>query len=334
MSTVLEQRSLPRRRGAPACPGSRSRRASLPSTSPRSSALAHALARRGLRARPDHPRGRSLFLALAERARARGGGAPGGAAVGGLLLVGGSRALSASANPSRSRSSRRRRIIPVIAGAVLVLGGVPALRAPRVSDPLPRLPHPAARASSLEIGDGAAQAIRVGVVAAILLGAGLRRGARGVVLDVGGHQMLVADACSGMNSIVSLAALTLLYTHLTGPSRPRALRLVLLASVVPDRHRRQRRCACSRWCSSPTTSATTRPRARCTPPPGLLVFVVAFLLLAGLDSLVRTHAVAAPRGRRRGRADCSPSCTADRSTSCRIVVAALMIGCGPRCAAR
>ena len=41
---------------------------------------------------------------------------------------------------------------------------------------------------------------------------------QGVVLLVGDHEMLVADACSGLNSLYSLCALSLLYTHLTGPS--------------------------------------------------------------------------------------------------------------------
>ncbi|HET7730763.1 MAG TPA: EpsI family protein, partial [Usitatibacter sp.] len=54
----------------------------------------------------------------------------------------------------------------------------------------------------------------------------------GVVLDVAGHGMLVADACSGLNSIYSLFALGLLYTHVTG--RPSAARTALtMAAIVP-----------------------------------------------------------------------------------------------------
>jgi exosortase B len=54
----------------------------------------------------------------------------------------------------------------------------------------------------------------------------------GVTLTVGSHEMLVADACAGMASLTSLAAIVLLYAHLTG----RALRVraaLLLAAVVP-----------------------------------------------------------------------------------------------------
>ncbi len=54
----------------------------------------------------------------------------------------------------------------------------------------------------------------------------------GVVLLVGDHEMLVADACSGVNSLYSLAALSLLYTHLTGPSSKARVAL-LLAAMVP-----------------------------------------------------------------------------------------------------
>jgi EpsI family protein len=44
--------------------------------------------------------------------------------------------------------------------------------------------------------------------------------------------MLVADACSGLNSLYSLFALGLLYAHLTGPSRPARI-AILLVSVIP-----------------------------------------------------------------------------------------------------
>jgi exosortase B len=54
----------------------------------------------------------------------------------------------------------------------------------------------------------------------------------GVVLTVDGHDMLVADACSGLNSIFSLFALALLYTHVTRPHRPLRTAL-LLAGIVP-----------------------------------------------------------------------------------------------------
>ena len=54
----------------------------------------------------------------------------------------------------------------------------------------------------------------------------------GVVLTIGEHEMLVADACSGMNSLYTLFALGFLYTHLVGP-RSIARTLLVLAAVVP-----------------------------------------------------------------------------------------------------
>jgi exosortase len=54
----------------------------------------------------------------------------------------------------------------------------------------------------------------------------------GVVLSIGQYQMLIADACSGMNSIYSLAALGFLYLYLTA-SRNHTRTALLLASIVP-----------------------------------------------------------------------------------------------------
>ncbi len=54
----------------------------------------------------------------------------------------------------------------------------------------------------------------------------------GVVLLVGDHEMLVADACSGLNSLYSLCALSLLYTHLTPPAGKARVAL-MLAAMVP-----------------------------------------------------------------------------------------------------
>ncbi len=54
----------------------------------------------------------------------------------------------------------------------------------------------------------------------------------GVVLALGPYRLLVADACTGLHSLVFLTALGLLYLHLTGP-RPRWHRALLVALLVP-----------------------------------------------------------------------------------------------------
>lgn len=50
----------------------------------------------------------------------------------------------------------------------------------------------------------------------LLYAAGYPVGRTGVMLTVGQYQLLVADACSGLNSMYSLSALGLLYLHLMG----------------------------------------------------------------------------------------------------------------------
>jgi exosortase B len=54
----------------------------------------------------------------------------------------------------------------------------------------------------------------------------------GVILMIGQYQMLVTDACSGLNSLYSLAALAFLYLYLTGPGTP-VRSAALLASIAP-----------------------------------------------------------------------------------------------------
>lgn len=71
-----------------------------------------------------------------------------------------------------------------------------------------------------------------GLVEHILYAAGYPIGRSGVVLTVGDYQLLVADACSGLNSMFSLSAMGLLYVYL----RRRQSWLhdgLLLASLLP-----------------------------------------------------------------------------------------------------
>lgn len=54
---------------------------------------------------------------------------------------------------------------------------------------------------------------------------------RGVLLIIGDYKLLVADACSGMRSIINLMALIILYIYLQKVSIPR--RVIILASIIP-----------------------------------------------------------------------------------------------------
>jgi exosortase B len=57
-------------------------------------------------------------------------------------------------------------------------------------------------------------------------------GRSGVMITVGPYELLVADACSGLNSMLSLAALGALFIHLKG-SGGRLHAALLVASIVP-----------------------------------------------------------------------------------------------------
>ena len=54
----------------------------------------------------------------------------------------------------------------------------------------------------------------------------------GVVLTIGAYSLLIADACSGLNSMVALSGIGLLYVHLAGHAS-RAHNVALLLSILP-----------------------------------------------------------------------------------------------------
>ena len=126
-------------------------------------------------------------------------------------------------------------VIPVAAGAMLLLRGVQGLRA--LAFPILFLaflvPMPGF------VLDFAGVPLKELVSASVewllrLLSYPVER--EGVVLWVGEHQMLVADACSGLNSLYSLLALGLLYAHVTDRKAVRshaARTAVLLLAVLP-----------------------------------------------------------------------------------------------------
>lgn len=55
----------------------------------------------------------------------------------------------------------------------------------------------------------------------------------GVMISVGPYQLLVADACSGLNSMFSLAALGTLFIHIVAAQRRAVHVAVLVASIIP-----------------------------------------------------------------------------------------------------
>ncbi len=119
----------------------------------------------------------------------------------------------------------------VVAGAVLLTAGRPGLRQVgfAVVYLLFMVPLPGV------LVDAATGPLKqwISVIAeSVLYAAGYPIARSGVVISIGQYQMLVADACSGLHSMFSLAALGTLFIHLAGhPGRGH--RLLMLAAVLP-----------------------------------------------------------------------------------------------------
>jgi exosortase B len=70
------------------------------------------------------------------------------------------------------------------------------------------------------------------IVEQVLYSAGYPIARSGVVLNIGQYQLLIADACSGLNSMVALTCVGLLYVYLSRPSS-RFHAAILLAMALP-----------------------------------------------------------------------------------------------------
>ena len=184
-------------------------------------------------------------------------------------------------------------LLPVAAGTLLAMCGWRALR--RLAFALALLafvvPVPG---FILDAITGPLKTAVSASVAVLLHALGYPIERAGVVLQMGDHQLLVADACSGMNSIYSLIALSLVYVHLTGPSPRGRLPLVLLG-VVPiailANVVRVATLALVAWhFGDGAAEGFVHGFA------GILVFAVAVMMLVGWDRVVRTK-LSSPRRR-------------------------------------
>jgi exosortase B len=104
-------------------------------------------------------------------------------------------------------------LAPILAGVLLAMRGWPALRASWfmllfIAFLVP-LPGFFVDALTLPLKQNVSE-----IAAQILYAAGYPIAHAGVILNVGQYQLLVADACSGLNSMFSLSALGLLYLYL------------------------------------------------------------------------------------------------------------------------
>lgn len=122
-------------------------------------------------------------------------------------------------------------LTPIVAGTLLAMRGLPAVRA--MWFPLFfvafMVPLPGFFVDALT---GPLKEHVSVIVEQILYTAGYPIARTGVMLTIGQYQMLVADACSGLNTMFSLSALGLLFMYLT--ARTSVLHnLIMLASILP-----------------------------------------------------------------------------------------------------
>jgi len=122
-------------------------------------------------------------------------------------------------------------LAPVLAGALIAMRGWPAVRA--LWFPLLfvvfMVPLPGFFVDALT---GPLKQQVSEFAADILYAAGYPIARSGVVLTIGQYQLLVADACSGLHSIISLIALGLLFMYLTARHNlPH--NMIMLAGILP-----------------------------------------------------------------------------------------------------
>jgi exosortase B len=121
--------------------------------------------------------------------------------------------------------------IPVIIGCVLLLAGWPVLRI--LAFPIGFLLF------AVPVPDWAVDAATVplkvfvsDLVSGILYAAGYPVAQNGVMIMIGAYQVLVKDACSGMNSIFALSAIGIFYAYVfRWDTKIRSL--ILLAAIIP-----------------------------------------------------------------------------------------------------
>lgn len=122
-------------------------------------------------------------------------------------------------------------LLPILAGTLLAMRGWASLRAMwfALLFVVFLIPFPDVFVDSVT---GPLKQNVSAIAEQVLYSAGYPVARNGVVLTVGQYQMLVADACSGLNSMFSLSALGLLYLHLMG-RKSRLHNAIIVASILP-----------------------------------------------------------------------------------------------------
>jgi len=174
--------------------------------------------------------------------------------------------------------------VPVFAGTVLLLLGWRAMA--RLRLPLVFLiflvPLPGFVVVSIT---GPLKSMVSQMVESVLYELGYPIARSGVMLSIGQYQLLVTDACSGLNSLYTLAALGLLYLYLTASGNI-ARTVCLLASILPI-------ALAANFVRVLILTLITFhwgdevAQSFLHGFAGMTLFVIALLLLLGLDALLR-----------------------------------------------
>lgn len=119
----------------------------------------------------------------------------------------------------------------VVAGALLLLKGTPALRLAwfPVLYFIFMIPLPGILVDAIT---GSLKGWIANIVESLLYTAGYPIARSGVILSVGPYQLQVADACSGLNSMFSLSALGTLFMYMMG-QKSKVHTAVMLLSILP-----------------------------------------------------------------------------------------------------
>lgn len=119
----------------------------------------------------------------------------------------------------------------VVAGALLLLKGTPALRLAwfPVLYFIFMIPLPGILVDAIT---GSLKGWIANIVESLLYTVGYPIARSGVILSVGPYQLQVADACSGLNSMFSLSALGTLFMYMMG-QKSKTHTVIMLLSILP-----------------------------------------------------------------------------------------------------
>ena len=122
--------------------------------------------------------------------------------------------------------------IPVLIGCMLLVGGWALVRV--FAFPLAflvfSLPPPGWMMDALTVP---LKAWISDIVSNFLYALGYPVAQNGVMIMIGSYELMVKDACSGMNSIFALSAIGIFYVHEFVDKKSWARKLILIASIIP-----------------------------------------------------------------------------------------------------